>query len=80
MKKSKKDKNSFSSLKDELKLYSKKGVTLLLQGEPSNPCSIVNACKVSEPQATYMRDYISDDAGRLKGIDFRRIAADGNKK
>lgn len=76
MKKSKKDKHPFNTLKDELKMYSKKGVALLLHGEPSSPCGIANACRVSEPQASYMRDYISDDAGRLKEIDFRRIAAD----
>ena len=76
MKKSKKDKSPFSSLKSELKMHSKNGIALLLQGKPSDPYAIANACKVSEPQATYMRDYISDDAGKLKEIDFHRIAAD----
>ena len=80
MKKSKKEKFAFSSLKNELKMYSKQGVALLLHGEPSSPCCIADACRVSEPQATYMRDYISDDTGRLEKIDFRRIAADRIKK
>lgn len=64
---------SFNSLKKELKNYCKQGVQLSLQGKPSNPYKIAKACRVSEKKVTYMRDYISDDAGNVKEIDFRRV-------
>lgn len=70
------DPDSLDSLKRELKNYYRQGVLLSLKGKPSNPYKIykiVRACRVSEPKITYMRDYISDDAGNVKEIDFRPV-------
>jgi hypothetical protein len=72
MKKNNKN-DPYNILKSELKKYSKKGVALTLQGKPSSPYNIVKACKVSETQASYMRDYISDEKGNVKRIDFQLV-------
>jgi hypothetical protein len=66
-------KDPMDILKDELKKYSKKGVRLSLQGKPSNAYNIIRACKVSESKATYMRDYIADETGKVKEIDFQLV-------
>ena len=72
MKKTNKN-DPFDILKSELKGYTKKGVALSLQGKPSSVYNIVKACKVSESLSAYMRDYISDDSGKVKEINFQRV-------
>ena len=65
----------FDALKDELDSYCERGVRLSLQGKPCSPYNIVKAYRVSEPEATYMRDYISDENGSVKAIDFQRVTS-----
>ena len=72
MKRNHKD-DSFDILKSELKKYRKNGIHLSLQGKPSNPYNIVKAHKVSEEKNTFMRDYITDDTGHVKEIDFQCV-------
>ncbi len=57
----------------ELISYSQVGVLLYLQGKPSNPAKIAKACQVSESKATYMREYLPDEKGQIRGINFERV-------
>ena len=67
-------KGEFDALKSELKKYKKQGVALTLEGKPSNPYDIAKACRVSERAASYMRDYISDEDGNLREINFQLVS------
>ncbi len=70
--------DDFDSIKSELDSYTKSGISLSLQNRPSNPYKIARACKVSET-STYMRDYISDESGEIKVIDFTRVRISSKK-
>ncbi len=61
-----------SPLFRELKQYEEAGFSLLLEGEPSGPEEIARACLLEE-DCGYMRDFISDEESRIKGISFTRI-------
>lgn len=64
-----KKKHSHKPLVKELKLYRDQGVLLYLNGEPSTPKNIAKACQIAEG-GNYMRDYISDEKGRIARVDF----------
>lgn len=49
----------------------KEGVSLFLEGKPSDPETIANHC-VRETE-TYMADYIMDDAGRVKELHYDKV-------
>lgn len=53
----------------ELEVYREMGVPLYLNGEKSTPRRIEKAYKIAE-EGVYMRDYIQDDKGKLKGLSF----------
>lgn len=55
----------------ELQEIEKKGITLWLEGSPSNSQGITNAIFVNEEDA-YMRDYIYDE-GVLKELRFNKV-------
>ncbi len=55
----------------ELQEIEKKGITLWLEGAPSNSFGVTNAIVVNEDDA-YMRDYIYDE-GVLKEVRFDRV-------
>ena len=55
----------------ELQNIEQRGITLWLEGLPSNPHGIANAISVNEDCA-YMRDYIYDK-GVLKELRFDRV-------
>lgn len=75
---SSKSNDLFDSLKSELDGYIKSGISLSLQGRPSNSYKIARACRVSE-NATYMRDYISDENGEIKAINFTKVTISSKK-
>lgn len=55
----------------ELQEIEQKGITLWLEGSPSNSYGIADAIFVNE-EAAYMRDYIYDQ-GVLKELRFDRV-------
>lgn len=55
----------------ELQEIEKKGITLWLEGAPSNSFGVTNAIVVNEDDA-YMRDYIYVE-GVLKEVRFDRV-------
>lgn len=56
-------------LKKELESYQEAGVALWLDGRPSTPKKIAKAHKIAE-DGVYMRDYVEDEKGEIKGIKF----------
>ena len=61
----------WQSVVDELEEYEKKGCKLYLSGELSRPREIAAAC-VREENGL-MWDFITDDASKIRSIDFIRI-------
>lgn len=55
----------------ELQKFEEKGITLWLEGSPSDSLGIANAVFVNEDDA-YMRDYIYDE-GVLKELRFDKV-------
>lgn len=53
----------------ELVIYENMGIPLYLNGRTSTPERIEKAYQIAE-EGNYMRDYIQDEDGRLKGLSF----------
>lgn len=56
----------------ELTDYEKRGVYMLINGLPASPMQIVQAHSMRE-EGVYMRDYILNDKGDLKELDFNSL-------
>ena len=54
---------------EELAGYEKLGVSLYLEGEPSNSTAIAKACQIADGGG-YMRDYTEDEKGHIARVDF----------
>jgi hypothetical protein len=67
-----KKKPSKFQLQLELERYVSEGMLLWLNGKQSNPEQIVKACLIEE-ENNYMRDYIPDEEGGLKGLAFDKV-------
>ena len=63
-------------LRHELEQYRQKGISLNLEGFPSSPSEIVHAHLIAE-DGGYMRDYIQNEKGEIRKIDFDRINTRG---
>ena len=61
--------NSRKSREKELSLYEEQGISLYLDGEPSNSRTIARACQIADGGG-YMRDYTEDEQGRIARVDF----------
>lgn len=59
-------------LRCELETYRDMGVMLFLNGRETTPKRIEKAYKIAE-EGEYMRDYIQDEEGRLRGLSFDYI-------
>ena len=59
------------SLLEELYAYEKSGCSICLNGRPSPPGEVVNAC--FRENGKYMRDLVSDENAVIRKIDFIRI-------
>lgn len=66
--------NHKSKLLVELQKIEKEGISLWMEGVPSNSMGITNEIFVNEEDA-YMRDYIYDK-GVLKELRFEKLAKD----
>lgn len=64
----KKDKET-RTLRCELETYRRQGIPLLLNGSPSTPEEIEQACSVAE-EGVYMRDYVQNDRGEVERLQF----------
>ena len=56
----------------ELEQYRRQGVSLCLNGIPSSPQYIANACLLAEGGG-YMRDYKADQEGKIRKVDFNYV-------
>lgn len=63
--------DNVQALTDTLNRAEKEGVSLFLEGHPSDPATIAKRC-VRESE-TYMADYNLDDAGHLKELRYDRV-------
>ena len=68
-------KKEIKRLHRELKTYRREGIPLLLNGRQTTAKRIEEACQIAETGG-YMRDYIQDDQGRLRGLSFDLIRDD----
>ncbi len=66
-------KHKETSLKSELMSYAEKGVSLSIKGREARPEDIAFVCAVCENDTPYMRDYITDDKGIVRTIDFVNV-------
>ena len=55
--------------------YRREGIPLLLNGRQTTAKRIEEACQIAETGG-YMRDYIQDDQGKLRGLSFDLIKDD----
>ena len=63
------NKREVNVLHQELEIYREMGIPLYLNGKKSTPKRIEKAYRIAE-EGVYMRDYIQDDTGKLKGSSF----------
>lgn len=63
------------SLLIELENIQNRGITIFLDGVPSNPLTVTNAIYVKE-ENNFMRDYVTDEKGVWKELRFDRIYND----
>lgn len=63
---------NYQEMYDELNRYEKHGITLKMEGELASPTQIIQAYMVRE-NVQYMRDYILDDEGNLKELNFNPV-------
>ena len=68
-------KKEIKRLHRELKTYRREGIPLLLNGRQTTAKRIEEACQIAETGG-YMRDYIQDDQGKLRGLSFDLIKDD----
>ncbi|MCI9546735.1 MAG: hypothetical protein HFH60_08640 [Lachnospiraceae bacterium] len=57
-------------------MYRQEGISLNLEGYPSNPSEIVHAHLIAE-EGGYMRDYVQNEKGEIQKIDFDKINMNG---
>lgn len=62
-------KRDSSILLCELETYRRQGIPLMLNGRPSTPSEIEQACSIAE-EGVYMRDYVQNERGEVKELDF----------
>lgn len=65
----------YQDLFTELTNYERSGVRMQMNGFPASPLQIVSAHMVRE-ESNYMRDYILDEQGMIRELDFNSIGTD----
>lgn len=56
----------------ELEVYRHRGTLICLSGRTSTPFEVAKAIQVNE-SGCYMRDYITDEKGKVKEIHFDKV-------
>ena len=65
----------YQDLFTELTNYERSGVRMQMNGFPASPLQIVSAHMIRE-ESNYMRDYILDEQGMIRELDFNSIGTD----
>ena len=68
----------YQDLFTELTNYERSGVRMQMNGFPASPLQIVSAHMVRE-ESNYMRDYILDEQGMIRELDFNSIGTDHHR-
>lgn len=68
----KRENKSYQELFSELTEYEKSGIRMHMDGIPASPMQIVSAHMIRETN-NYMRDYVMDENGKLKELDFYEV-------
>ncbi len=68
----KRESKSYQELFSELTEYEKSGVRMHMDGRLASPLQIVSAHMIRETN-NYMRDYVMDENGKLKELDFYEV-------
>ncbi len=68
----KRESKSYQELFSELTEYEKSGVRMHIDGRLASPLQIVSAHMIRETN-NYMRDYVMDENGKLKELDFYEV-------
>ena len=63
---------SYQELFSELTEYEKSGIRMHMDGRLASPMQIVSAHLIRETNH-YMRDYVMDENGKLKELDFYEV-------
>lgn len=66
------DTRMFQDMFQELSVYEKKGVPIVMEGSPASPTQVVRAHMVME-DSVYMRDYVLNEEGDLKALYFYHV-------
>lgn len=66
------DASMFQDMYQELSVYEKKGVPIVMEGRPASPTQVVRAHMVME-ESVYMRDYVLNEEGDLKALYFYHV-------
>ena len=69
----KRESKSYQELFSELTEYEKSGIRMHMDGRLASPLQIVSAHMIRETN-NYMRDYVMDENGKLKELDFYELA------
>ena len=69
----KRESKSYQELFSELTEYEKYGIRMHMDGRLASPLQIVSAHMIRETN-NYMRDYVMDENGKLKELDFYEVA------
>ena len=64
--------SAYQELFAELSDYEKYGIRMTMDGVSASPMQITAAHMMKE-DGTYMRDYLTDEAGRIKEIRFLKV-------
>ena len=68
----KRESKSSQELFSELTEYEKSGIRMHMDGRLASPLQIVSAHMIRETN-NYMRDYVMDENGKLKELDFYEV-------
>lgn len=68
----KKEAETYFSFRTELEKYENQGVVITLEGEISSPGEVADVCLLRE-DSNYMRDYITDEKGKLAQLNFNHV-------
>lgn len=64
--------SAYQELFTELSDYEKYGIRMTMDGVSASPMQITAAHMMKE-EGTYMRDYLTDEDGRIKEIRFLKV-------
>lgn len=67
------EKTKYSELYKELELLEDYGINITLESSSATAFQVVQAHMIKE-EGAYMRDYVLDDGGHLKEVQFNKVS------